>query len=212
MDEDSKPASEGPSAPKQAVKILDDLEQLRALSDPLRLRIVEALCGPPRTTKQVADLLGEKPTRLYHHVDALESAGLVQLVHTRPKRGTLEKYYQSVARQFRADPSIFPRSGDAATDDSWQLLGARLLEGSAADLRRLAAAPQSGDAEDKERFEAMIARIKVRASPEELLEIYRRLEALLTDLSSDEDSLSDDLRGFDLMLAFYPEPETKDVG
>lgn len=27
---------------------------------------------PERTTKQVAERLGEKPTKLYHHVEALE--------------------------------------------------------------------------------------------------------------------------------------------
>lgn len=208
----------GPTAPVLAVKTLDDLEQLKALSDPLRLRILEALCGPPRTTKQVADHLGEKPTRLYHHVDALEAAGLIHLVHTRPKRGTLEKYFQAVARQFRADPSIFPQSGGASADDSWQMLGSQLLEGAAADLRRLATSfsPKDEDSDDHgERFEAMIARIKVRATPEKLMDIYQRLEALLTELSSDDEADAQpdadadpdaEMRGFDLLLAFYPEP------
>ena len=206
----------GPAMPELAVKTLHDLEQLKAVSDPLRLRILEALCGPPRTTKQVADHLGEKPTRLYHHVDALEAAGLIQLVHTRPKRGTLEKYFQSVARQFRADPSIFPQSGDGESDNSWQVLGSQLLEGAAADLRRLAtraSAKPEDDQPDEERFEAMIARIKVRASAEELMDIYQRLESLLTELSNQEGTEevpapteSDALRSFDLVLAFYPEP------
>lgn len=217
MDDDLEPADEGFPAPKLAVKTIDDLEQLRALSDPLRLRILEALCGPPRTTKQVADRLGEKPTRLYHHVDALEAAGLVHLVHTKPKRGTLEKYYQSVARQFRTDPSIFPRS-DESSDDSWQMLGARLLDGSAGDLRRLAELkdpPGSDESEaDEDRFVAMIARIQVRATEKTLFSIYERLETLLSELNeidegSDEDGNedSDEVRNFHLMLAFYPDPE-----
>ncbi|MDA8017708.1 MAG: helix-turn-helix domain-containing protein [Thermoanaerobaculia bacterium] len=197
--------------PELAVKTIDDLEQLRALSDPLRLRILEALCGPPRTTKQVADRLGEKPTRLYHHVDALEAAGLIRLLHTRPKRGTLEKYYQSVARQFRTDPSIFPRSGEGPSDDSWQLLGAQLLEGAAVDLRRLAAATEQNEVEaDPERFEAMIARIKVHASPSSLTSIYEKLEALLTELSDEDPGEPDEsCRSFDLVLAFFPEPESE---
>lgn len=201
----------GPAAPELAVKTLDDLEQLKALSDPLRLRILQALCGPPRTTKQVADYLDEKPTRLYHHVDALEAAGLIQLVHTRPKRGTLEKYFQAVARQFRADPSIFPRSGGAASDSSWQILGSQLLEGAAADLRRLATTARrdpKGE-EDEDKFEAMIARIKVCTSPERLIEIYERLEELLAELSSDEepeDIEAENIQRFDLVLALYPEP------
>ncbi len=80
------------SAPQAELRTLDDLKQVRALADPLRMRILTAL-SEERTTKQVAELLHEKPTRLYHHVDALERAGLVQLTRTRPKRGTIEKYY-----------------------------------------------------------------------------------------------------------------------
>ena len=70
-----------------------DLEQVKALADPLRMRIVEALRSGPRTTQQVADASGETPTRLYHHVEALERAGILRLVETRRNRGTLEKYY-----------------------------------------------------------------------------------------------------------------------
>ena len=78
------------SAPQAELRTLDDLKQVRALAHPLRMRILTALCEE-RTTKQVAELLHEKPTRLYHHVDALERAGLVQLTRTQPKRGTIEK-------------------------------------------------------------------------------------------------------------------------
>ena len=63
-------------------------------------RLLEALVLEPRTTKQVAEALGEKPTKLYHHVDALEKVGLIRLIRTQRNRGTLEKYYQSVARSF----------------------------------------------------------------------------------------------------------------
>ena len=62
---------------------MTSLEQLKAVADPLRVRILETLCLEARTTKQVADKLGEKPTRLYHHVDALAEAGLIRLVDTR---------------------------------------------------------------------------------------------------------------------------------
>ena len=51
---------------------ISDLDQVKALAHPLRMRIIETLAGPePMTTKQVAEALGEKPTRLYHHVDML---------------------------------------------------------------------------------------------------------------------------------------------
>ena len=59
---------------------------------------MELFAEAPRTTKQVAELLGEPPTRLYHHVAALERAGLLKLKETRKNRGTVEKWYESIAR------------------------------------------------------------------------------------------------------------------
>ena len=64
------------------------------------------MAAGPMTTKQVAELLGEKPTRLYHHVDLLHQAGLIRLTHTRKNRGTTEKYYEAIARQFASRCSL----------------------------------------------------------------------------------------------------------
>ena len=86
---------------------LSDVRQVKVLADPLRIRILEELSTAERTTKQVAERLGEKPTKLYHHVEALERVGLIRLARTRQKRGTLEKYYIAVARQFRTDSRLF---------------------------------------------------------------------------------------------------------
>ncbi len=71
------------------------LTAMRALAHPLRLRLVELFAEGPRTTKQVAEELGLPPTRLYHHVHALEAAGLLRLRERRKKRGTEEKYYEA---------------------------------------------------------------------------------------------------------------------
>jgi DNA-binding transcriptional ArsR family regulator len=73
-------------------------QELRALAHPLRLKLVEMFAGTPRTTMQVAALMGEPPTRLYHHVNALERAGILHLERTRQVRGTTEKYFV-VAKQ-----------------------------------------------------------------------------------------------------------------
>lgn len=73
-------------------------QELRALAHPLRLRLVEEFAGQARTTMQVAAAMGEPPTRLYHHVNALERAGILRLARTRQVRGTTEKYYE-VARK-----------------------------------------------------------------------------------------------------------------
>jgi DNA-binding transcriptional ArsR family regulator len=84
---------EGPGAPP----LTPGVAEIRALAHPLRLRLMELFAETPRTTKQIADLLGEPPTRLYHHVAALERAGLVRLKETRQNRGTTEKWYEATA-------------------------------------------------------------------------------------------------------------------
>src|SRR5580765_7854502 len=77
-------------------------QELRALAHPLRLRLLEEFAGSPRTTMQVAATMGEPPTRLYHHVNALERAGILKLARTRQVRGTTEKYYEVTRKSFGA--------------------------------------------------------------------------------------------------------------
>jgi DNA-binding transcriptional ArsR family regulator len=83
-------------------KEMAGLEQIRALSHPLRLRLLELFAECPRTTKQAAEALGEPTTKLYHHVAALERAGLVRLRETRQNRGTTEKYFEATKSRFLA--------------------------------------------------------------------------------------------------------------
>ena len=74
-------------------------QQLRALAHPLRIRLLEAFARGPRTTMQVAAELGEPPTRLYHHVNALERASVLRLVDRRQVRGATEKYYAVASKR-----------------------------------------------------------------------------------------------------------------
>ena len=84
------------------------LDQLRALAHPLRLRMLEVFAEGPRTTKQVAQQLGEPPTKLYHHANALERAGLLRLLKTRQNRGATEKWYEAAMSTISGRP--FSRS------------------------------------------------------------------------------------------------------
>jgi DNA-binding transcriptional ArsR family regulator len=93
--------------------VLRELAQIKALADPLRQRLLREFAQTAQTTKQVAHVLKENPTKLYHHVETLAQAGLLKLVRTQQKRGTTERYYQAAAKQFAVDRDIFrhlPRS------------------------------------------------------------------------------------------------------
>src|SRR3989442_3746733 len=91
------------------------LEEMRALAHPLRLRLLEMFADGPRTTMQVAAILHTPPTRLYHHVHALERAGLLHLREIRRKRGTHEKYFE-IPESVRANGPLRARHDGRGRD------------------------------------------------------------------------------------------------
>lgn len=185
------------------VYVLRSLEQARILADALRVRILEAYCGEARTTKQLAEILGEKPSKLYHHVDALERVGLVRLERTRQNRGTIEKYYRPVAHLFKADPQLF--SSDEA-DAPFEELVTVAFEGAAAEIRDLL---RSGN-EDRLEQEGLLSRAHVRGSARRLAKIRDRMKSLVESMADDEaEGDEGDEVTYGCLVAFYPLPETK---
>ena len=86
---------------------LETLEQLRAVADDLRLRILERLALQAMTVTQLAGVMGEVPAKLHYHVRELEKVGLLKLVETREKGGILEKYYRAVAKGINVPDTLF---------------------------------------------------------------------------------------------------------
>lgn len=81
------------------------LEQMKALSDPVRTRITQMLQFEPATAKQIAGQLGLAPGTVGHHLHTLERAGLVRVVALRQVRGTVARYYARVARLYGFSPA-----------------------------------------------------------------------------------------------------------
>jgi len=101
---------------------LQSLEQLRAVADMLRMRIVDALRERPMTVTQLGDILGIAPAKVHYHVRELEKVGLLHLVETREKGGILEKYYQPIARDFAVPKELLlsaPPNELLATTSGW---------------------------------------------------------------------------------------------
>lgn len=164
---------------QEPLKTLTDLEQIKTLADPLRLRMLEAF-GDERTTKQVADLLEEKPTRLYHHVDALERAGLIRLTRTARKRGTTEKYYRAVAESFRAELGLFAPDDGVETDPLFDLID-HTLDRTRLELREVLTTGGAAVLEE----EGLHTFVEIEASRD-------RVERLRSELMSVLDGLRDD--------------------
>ncbi|GHO52788.1 helix-turn-helix domain-containing protein [Ktedonobacter robiniae] len=102
---------------------ITSLEQLRAISDLLRVRILDNLKEKPLTVTQLAELLGMAPAKVHYHVRELEKVQLLKLVETREKGGILEKYYQAVARNINVSKGLFSSlHQDEAVEGIRQLL------------------------------------------------------------------------------------------
>ena len=181
------------------------LEQAKLLTDPFKLQLLERFAGSPATTKQDADRMGEKAPRLYRHVDALVDEGLLELVEERPKRGTIERYYRTVADRFEVDPNLFSPAGDGAREGAEMIRS--VFRDTEAELVRVFDAPQS-DADD-DNSQPIIMKLAVRGSPEEIDGLRRRLEDWLTDCDTLGDRDPDDpsLVTWNALLTFYPRPD-----
>jgi predicted ArsR family transcriptional regulator len=84
------------------IKLLKTIEEIRALSDPYRYKILNCFYknGEPITVKQAADELGEVPAKVHYHVKKMEKAGLLVLVYTKEINGIIAKYYEPTAKRF----------------------------------------------------------------------------------------------------------------
>ena len=188
---------------RDSIQVLTDLEQIRVLADPLRIRILELLCDEELTTKQVARKLDEKATRLYHHVEALERVGLIRLTRTRQNRGTIEKYYIGVAKAFRADAQAF--MGQAGTEETGEALEAMvgtITDTVSREVRQLI--KNSGGAELLE-DDGLLSFIEINTGQDEIDKLQKKLKKTVMKLADDaavEPAEGD--RRYRLLVAYYP--------
>ena len=77
--------------------VIQSIEELRVIANPLRLQVLDCLILESLTVKQVGEKLGISSKKLYYHVGELERIGLVRLVHTEVQSGIQLKYYRAGA-------------------------------------------------------------------------------------------------------------------
>lgn len=171
-----------------------DLDQVRLLSDPLKLRLLQAFAESAKTTKQAAAELDENVTKLYRHVDALHDAGLLAVVREQQKRGTVERTFRAIAHRFEADHSLFTEAhGDDSSNAIREML--RISEAEILDVMA-----NAGEEEDEK---AIVMRIRGRATPEEIARLRTTLKAWLDTITDGDHRASDETVEFGGLIAFY---------
>ena len=85
---------------------------LRAISHPLRHRLLGMLDGRTASPNMLARELGLPLGRVSYHIRLLSDLGAIELVRTEPRRGALEHFYRAVTTVWfsEADWQKLPRS------------------------------------------------------------------------------------------------------
>jgi DNA-binding transcriptional ArsR family regulator len=89
-----------------------DESLLRAISHPLRHRLLGMLDGRIASPNELARELGLPLGRVSYHIRLLNDLGAIELVRTEPRRGALEHFYRAVTTVWfsEGDWTKLPRS------------------------------------------------------------------------------------------------------
>ena len=92
----------------------------KALSHPMRARILRILNERVASPNEIAETIDERLPNVSYHVRALLDLGCIELVDTAQRRGAIEHYYRAVVRPFFSDSDWkrIPRSGRQAISDT----------------------------------------------------------------------------------------------
>ncbi|WP_152826530.1 winged helix-turn-helix domain-containing protein [Paenibacillus glucanolyticus] len=83
-------------------------EQLKAIADPLRTKILMKLVKDAHTGQQLAEMLDITRNNIYFHLKELEKHGVIQIVRKEEKNGIVQKYYRAVASRFIPEDHLLP--------------------------------------------------------------------------------------------------------
>ncbi|MEM7114079.1 MAG: winged helix-turn-helix domain-containing protein [Chloroflexota bacterium] len=198
--------------------IIDDLDTLRVVSDPLRNQILELLILDKLTVKQIGDRLGLAASKLYYHIRQLEKQKLIAMVETRMVANLQEKYYRAVANTYMVDPELLSFHSEDGPDNINSVIRSTLNSTREDFMRSLEAGllqtlkqPQEG-----EPSRAFLTRHLSRIPKARVDEFITQLEQFMKDFEAadvDDDQGDEELSTYAFTAAFYPSlyfPENED--
>jgi DNA-binding transcriptional ArsR family regulator len=184
-------------------RLISDVETLRALSDPLRLRILEIMTAGADetfTVKRLASDLGTNQTRLYHHISTLLERGLITVAAQRVVSGIIETSYRVGQRNLRLDRNLLAADAPAMHDAL-----VTIFDGARDDIERGLRAGRISTAEDADpAAKLLLARGLVRLEPERATALRERLVALFEEYGGGQSDPADpSLPAYGLVLSLY---------
>jgi len=196
-----------PDAAVEEVRYIRDVETLKVISDPTRMRMLETMAGRrsrPWSVKEMATALELPQTRLYHHVELLLGAGLILPVERRVVSGIIETRYLPTARSFQLDRGLFAPGEGAGVELLGQTL-ATVFDTARGEIERairLGAVDAAPDAPPDRRL--LLSRGLARLTPARASELQARLLALSDEFNDDPDGSDPAASTYGVVLAVYP--------
>jgi hypothetical protein len=192
--------------PKRATQpvgemVITDVEQLKVIGEPLRLQLIEVMAIDPArswTAKELAEHLGTKQTKLYHHLALLEEHRFIRVAETRVVSGILEKRYQATAHGYHVDRALLTGAGaesavSSAIDAMFDKARSEILAG-------LRVGALNFDPNDPKRKRMGVWATHARLSPASVKRVMRLVEKL-AEIDTDADPDGDE---YGLLVGFYP--------
>ena len=193
-----------------AERTISDVDELKAISDPVRLRILEAMVAHADeawTVKRIARALDVGPTKLYHHINILEEHGFIRVAGTRVVSGIIETSYRIAQLSVRLDRGMLSAKDPANASGVHEVLSV-IFQTAREDIERALTAGLLEGANDPLR--QLLIRGLTRLSPERAHELRERLTALIEEFGATPDASdgAPDAQPFGYLISLYPMPET----
>jgi DNA-binding transcriptional ArsR family regulator len=182
--------------------LLHDPDRVRLALTPIRRTLLERLQEPASAT-QLAAALNLPRQRVNYHLRALERAGLVELVETRPRRGCTERIVVAAAEAFVVDPALLGETGEASQD---RFAAAHLMH-TAANVVRDVARQQTEAADEGSRLLTFTLETEIGfATPQDLERFTDELAEALATTAARYDTPG---RRYRVIAGGHPSPRTE---
>lgn len=189
--------------------LIDDLDTLKVISDPFRLRILESMGSRyPVTVKTVAEEIGVSPKKLYYHINLLEEHGLITQVDQHVVSGIIEKWYQVRAKSFRVQKDLLTVSEEAEKEDNWRMILSTIFDATREDILQAVNYGAIHDQSEDWKGEMYLYRNRLRLTPEQFDAMKERLNTIIDEFCAEEPDPSESVGRYGLTIAFYPTAPT----
>ena len=165
--------------------VVETLEQLKAVSDSLRMQIISLLVKEAYTGKQLSTLLSLSASKVHYHLKELENHGFIEVVRTEEKNGIVQKFYRAVAYDFKVSDDLLP-----SLHEDTMLLQETMLNHLRTSTTRLYNAPDESFllfADTQKRPPAIAMNAEIKAPRHEISAWLAKYQALLGELAEMED-------------------------